>query len=70
MLQYGIRDVRVLAKIHEKPFGICGVITKVLDSGSIIRLGFVLNVNDELWAVVLDEDGRVIHLEEITITVN
>ena len=71
MLRYAIKDVRVLSKIHNKPFGINGVITTILDRDmSTIVRGFTLTVEDELWAIVLDEDGRVILVEEIIISTN
>lgn len=71
MLRYAIKDIRVLSKIHDKPFGINGVITTILDRdmSTIIR-GFTLTVGDKLWAIVLDEDGRVMIVEEITISTN
>jgi hypothetical protein len=66
MLQYAVRDIRVRAKIYEEPFGINGVITKIFDRDmSTIILGFTLKTGDELWAVVLDEDGTIILVEEI-----
>jgi len=67
MLQYAIKDVRVLSKIHEKPFGINGVITAISDSYNTIIMGFTLTVEEQLWAVVLDEDGSVIIVEQIEI---
>lgn len=71
MLRYAIKDVRVLSKIHDQPFGINGVITTILDRdmSTVIR-GFTMTVEDKLWAVVLDEDGRVILVEEIIISTN
>ncbi|MBN2336080.1 hypothetical protein JXL21_11020 [Candidatus Bathyarchaeota archaeon] len=69
MLRFAIRDVRVLSKIHDKPFGINGVVTTILDRdmSTVIR-GFTMTAEDKLWAVVLDEDGRVILIEEIIIS--
>ena len=68
MLQYAINDIRVLSKIHDTPFGINGVITTIPDPYHTIITGFTINVNEELWAIVLDEDGRVIIVEQIQIT--
>jgi hypothetical protein len=71
LFSHAIRDIRVRAKIHEKPFGICGVVTKVFsDDWSTLIIGFVLNVDGELWAVVLEDDGRVMLIEELTVSVN
>lgn len=71
LFSYAIRDIRVRAKIHEKPFGICGVTTKVLSGDwSTVIIGFVLNVDSDLWAVVLDDDGRVMLIEELIVSVN
>ena len=69
MLQYAINDVRVLSKIHDTPFGINGVITKILDNRmNTVVYGFTFIAEEHLWAVVLDEDGRVIIIEEISLT--
>lgn len=71
MLPYAIKDVRVLSKIFDQPFGINGVITTIIDQDmSTIICGFTLTVGDELWAIVLDERGRVIIVEEIIINTN
>ena len=71
LFSYAVRDIRVRAKIHEKPFGICGVTTKVLSGDwSTVIIGFVLNVDSDLWAVVLDDDGRVMLIEELIVSVN
>ena len=68
MLQYAVNDIRVLSKIHDTPFGINGIITKIPDPYHTIIQGFTINVQDQLWAIVLDEDGRVIIFEQIPIT--
>jgi hypothetical protein len=68
MLRYAIKDVRVLSKIHDQPFGINGVITTILDRDMTVICGFTVTVENKLWAVVLDEDGRVIIVEEIIIS--
>jgi len=68
MLQYAINDIRVLSKIQDTPFGINGIITKIPDPYHTIIQGFTININDQLWAIVLDEDGRVIIVEQIQIT--
>ncbi len=65
MLQYAISDIRVLSKIHEGPFGINGVVTQILGRDRTIIVGFTMTTGDDLWAVVLDDDGRVIVVEEI-----
>jgi len=71
LFSYAIRDIRVRVKIHDKPFGICGVITKIFSADrSTLIIGFVVNVEDELWAVVLDEDGRVMLVEEIIVGIS
>ena len=71
LFSHAISDVRVRAKVHEKPFGICGVVTKVFSADwSTLIIGFVLNVDGDLWAVVLEDDGRVMLIEELTVSVN
>ncbi len=68
MLHYAISDIRVLSKIHEDSFGINGVVTIVLDDYMTTRIiGFTLTTKDGLWAVVLDDDGRVMLVEDIKI---
>lgn len=69
MLQYAVQDIRVLSKIHEGSFGINGVVTQILDRDRTIIVGFTVTTGDDLWAVVLDDDGRVIVVEEIVIGV-
>ena len=68
LLSHAVRDIRVRVKVHEKPFGICGVITKILSAPRSTRIiGFVINVEDELWAVVLDDES-VMLIEEIVVS--
>ena len=68
MLQYAINDIRILSKINDTPFGINGIITQIPDPYHTIITGFTINVNEELWAIVLDEHGTVIIVEQIQIT--
>jgi hypothetical protein len=69
MLQYAVRDVRVLAKVHEGSFGINGVITQITDRYRTFIVGFTFTTGDDLWAVVLDDEGRVMVFEEITLRI-
>ena len=67
LFSLAVHDIRVRAKVHEKPFGICGVITKILSGPRSTRIiGFVINVEEELWAVVLDNES-VMLIEEIIV---
>lgn len=61
-----VQDVRILSKIHDKPFAINGVVTFIHKDGYTSIQGYVLTVDSKSYVIVIDyKDHFVKSIDEI-----
>ncbi len=62
-----VQDVRVLSKIHDKPFAINGVVTFIHKDGFTSINGYIFTVDEKSYSVVIDyKDHFVKQVEEVS----